>query len=144
MKSAPLARLLALAFVVAPCAANSQAVAGAADTARKTPPPGAGALSIPNADPFPSTYHARASKPTVIRNVNIFTGAGPLIRGGAILLRDGKVVAVGASVPAAPDATVIDGGGRYVTPGLIDTHTHLGVYPAPGGPAHSDGNEATA
>lgn len=145
MKSAHLARLVALAIAVAPCAAASQVVAGAAaDTARKTPPPGAGAISTPNADPFPSTYRARAAKATVIRNVNIFTGAGPLIRGGAILLRDGKVVAVGATVSATADATVIDGGGRYVTPGLIDTHTHLGVYPAPGGPAHSDGNEATA
>lgn len=145
MKSAPLARLLALALAVAPCAAHSQAAASAAaDTSRKTPPPGAGAISTPNADPFPSTYRPRATKPTVIRNVNIFTGAGPLIRGGAILLRDGKVVAVGATVPATADAVVIDGGGRYVTPGLIDTHTHLGVYPAPGGPAHSDGNEATA
>lgn len=144
MKSAPMARLLALALTVAPYTAASQATGAAADTVRKTPPPGAGALSTPNADPFPSTYRARATKATLIRNVNIFTGAGPLIRGGAILLRDGKVVAVGATEPAAPDATVIDGGGRYVTPGLIDTHTHLGVYPAPGGTAHSDGNEATA
>ena len=60
--------------------------------------PGAGALSVPNADPFPSTYKPFASQPTVIRNVNIFTAAGPLIRNGAILIRDGKIVAVGATV----------------------------------------------
>jgi imidazolonepropionase-like amidohydrolase len=80
----------------------------------------------------------------VIRNVRIFTGAGPLIQNGAILLQDGKVIAVGATVPTPPNAFVIDGAGKYVTPGLIDTHSHLGVYPAPGTAAHNDGNEATA
>ncbi len=122
-----------------------------AQTPAASPPPpppapkaGAGALSIPNADPFPSTYRARPSTTTVIRHVHIFTGAGPLIRDGAILLRDGKVAAVGPTVEAPADATVIDGGGKYVTPGIIDTHSHLGVYAAPGGPALSDGNEATA
>jgi imidazolonepropionase-like amidohydrolase len=103
-----------------------------------------GATSRPNADPFPSTYAPFASRPTVIRNVNIFTAAGPLIRNGAILIQDGKIAAVGASVNAPANAVVIDGQGKYVTPGLIDTHSHLGVYPAPGTAAHSDGNEATA
>jgi imidazolonepropionase-like amidohydrolase len=79
----------------------------------------------------------------VIRNVNIFTGAGPLIRNGAVLMQDGKIAAIGQNVTAPADAVVIDGGGRYVTPGLIDTHSHLGVYPAPGTAAHSDGNELT-
>jgi imidazolonepropionase-like amidohydrolase len=83
------------------------------------------------------------SRVTVIRNVNIFTGAGPLIRNGAVLMRDGKIAAVGATVDAPADAVVVDGRGRYVTPGLVDTHSHLGVYPAPGGEALSDGNEAT-
>jgi imidazolonepropionase-like amidohydrolase len=106
-------------------------------------PPGRGALSAPNADPFPSTYTAFPSRTTVIRNVNILTAAGPMIRGGAVLLRDGKIAAVGATVDVPAGAVVIDGGGKYLTPGLIDTHSHLGVYPAPGTQANSDGNEAT-
>ena len=98
---------------------------------------------MPNADPFPSTYRAFPARVTVIRNVNIFTGTGPVIRGGSVLLRDGKIAGVGAQVTAPTDAAVIEGNGRYVTPGLIDTHSHLGVYASPGVQAHSDGNEAT-
>ena len=105
--------------------------------------PGPGALSLPNADPFPSTYVAFPSRPTVIRNVNVMTAAGPTIRNGAILMSGGKIVAVGATVNAPADAVVIDGAGKYVTPGIIDVHSHLGVYSAPGVPALSDGNEAT-
>jgi len=104
---------------------------------------GSGALSIPEDDPFPSTYRPFQSRPTVIRNVNIFTAAGPLIRNGAIYISDGKIVQVGASVDAPADALVIDGQGKYVTPGIIDVHSHIGVYPAPGVDALSDGNEAT-
>ncbi len=104
---------------------------------------GRGGTSTPNADPFPSTYVPFPARTTVIRNVNILTAAGPLIRNGAILLQNGKIAAVGASVDAPADALVIDGAGKYVTPGLIDDHSHLGVYAAPGGNALSDGNEAT-
>jgi hypothetical protein len=95
----------------------------------------AGALSTPNADPFPSTYRPFASRPTVIRNVTVMTAAGPTIRNGAILLRDGKVAAVGTSVEAPADAVVIDGAGKYVTPGIVDTHSHIGAGGAPGGAA---------
>src|SRR6185436_6638008 len=42
------------------------------------------------------------------------------------------------------DAIRIDAAGRFVTPGLIDAHSHLGVYAAPGAQAADDGNEATA
>ena len=107
-------------------------------------PPGAGALSAPNADPFPSTYRPVASRPVAIRNATIMTAAGPTIQNGTIVLRDGKIVAVGANVPVPPDAQVVDGSGKFVTPGMIDTHSHLGVYAAPGGDALSDGNEMSS
>ncbi|KAG1363050.1 hypothetical protein G6F61_013939 [Rhizopus arrhizus] len=45
---------------------------------------------------------------------------------------------------AAAGVTRIDAQGKWVTPGLIDVHSHLGVYPRPGVGAHSDGNEMTA
>jgi imidazolonepropionase-like amidohydrolase len=104
---------------------------------------GPGAVSSPNADPFPSTYQPFPSRATVIRNVTILTAAGPRIDNGSVLLRDGKIAAVGASVDAPADAVVIDGSGKFLTPGIIDTHSHMGVYAAPGVQAHSDGNEAT-
>ena len=104
---------------------------------------GRGGASVPNADPFPSTYRPVQAPATLIRNATILTATGPVIRGGALLIRDGKIVAVGQSIAAPAGAVVVDAGGRYVTPGLIDTHSHLGVYAAPGGDALSDGNEAT-
>jgi imidazolonepropionase-like amidohydrolase len=80
----------------------------------------------------------------VIRNATILTAAGPVIERGAMLLRDGKVVQAGATVDAPSDATVIDATGKWVTPGIIDTHSHLGVYPAPGIESTQDGNEMTS
>ena len=108
------------------------------------PAPGAGGVSVPNGDPFPSTYVPRPAPPYVIRNVTIMPAAGPTIPNGSVLVRDGKIAAIGASVEAPANAAVIDGRGKVLTPGIIDVHSHLGVYPAPGGAALSDGNEATA
>ncbi|HEV7703452.1 MAG TPA: amidohydrolase family protein [Gemmatimonadaceae bacterium] len=113
------------------------------DSKDSTTTAGRGALSVPLADPFPSTYKPFPSKTTVIRNVTILTAAGPRITNGAVLLKDGKIESVGASVNAPADAVVIDGKGKFVTPGIIDIHSHLGVYSAPGVEAASDGNEAT-
>jgi len=105
-----------------------------------------GGVSVPNADPFPSTYRPFASRPTLIRNVTILTAAGPAIRNGSILLRDGKIADVGASVAGPADAIVIDGTGKYVTPGIIDNHSHIGAGSAPGdaGAQTNDVNEATS
>jgi imidazolonepropionase-like amidohydrolase len=105
-----------------------------------------GGVSTPNADPFPSTYRPFASRPTVIRNVTIMTAAGPTIRSGSVLLRDGKIAEVGSTVSAPADAVVIDGTGKFVTPGIIDTHSHIGAGGVPGdnGTQTNDVNEATA
>ena len=95
-------------------------------------------------DPFPSTYHPLPSHPTAIVGANILTAAGTEIDGGVVVMVDGKIAAVGpAGTPTPAGAEVIDGKGRWVTPGVIDGHSHLGVYPSPSVPALSDGNEAT-
>lgn len=114
-------------------------------TAARASAAGDGALSLPNANPFPSTYRPFASRPTVIRNVTVMTAAGPSIRNGAILLVNGKIAQVGANVSAPADAVVIDGTGKYVTPGIIDTHSHIGAggVPSEQGAQTDDVNEAT-
>ena len=141
---------LAAGLVVAagfPCASQAPAAAparsAAADTTHPAPMPGA--VSTPNADPFPSTYQPFASRPTLIRNVTILTATGPAIRNGSILLRDGKIAEVGTTVTAPADALIIDGLGKYVTPGIIDTHSHIGGGGVPGdnGAQTNDINEAT-
>ncbi len=129
---------VAIALAVPPAATAQQAEAAA-----EAVTPGKGGRSIPNDDPFPSTYQVPQSAPFAIRNANILTAAGPIIRNGTILVRDGKIEAVGASVSVPAGVQVIDAGGKYVTPGIIDDHSHLGVYASPGVAAHSDGNEMT-
>nr|WP_136251949.1 amidohydrolase [Ningiella ruwaisensis] len=94
-------------------------------------------------NPFPSTYQRIESAPVVISNVTILDGVGNMIEQGAILLRDGKISAVGEDVSIPSNAIEIDGSGKWVTPGIIDNHSHLGVYPSPGTQSHSDGNEMT-
>lgn len=98
------------------------------------------------AAPYPSTYSALPSDPVLIVNATILTGTGARIENGQLLLSDGKVEQIGDATAKidADDATIIDARGRWVTPGLIDVHSHLGVYASPGIKAHSDGNEATA
>ena len=98
-----------------------------------------------NEDPFPSTYHAYPGAVTVIRGATVFDGEGGQIDNGTIVLADGVVQAVGgADTPVPAGAFEVDGHGKYVTPGVIDVHSHLGDYPSPGTEGNSDGNEATA
>jgi imidazolonepropionase-like amidohydrolase len=97
--------------------------------------------------PFASTYKAYTGIPTLIQNVTILDGEGGRIDNGDVLLRDGKIAMVAASITDADvpaDANSVDGSGMFVTPGIIDIHSHLGTYPTPSVAAHDDGNEATS
>ncbi len=81
-----------------------------------------------------------------IRGATIMTATGKTIANGTIVLAGGAISAVGAdgSVNVPAGARVVDGKGKYVTPGLIDAHSHIGVYAAPSARAHDDGNESSA
>ena len=108
------------------------------------PKPKPAAPVLTNEDPYPSTYQRYAGAPTVIRNATVFDGDGKQINGGTVIFADGAIQAVGGPELASPAGAVeIDGTGKYVTPGIIDVHSHLGDYPSPSVSSHSDGNEAT-
>ena len=68
------------------------------------------------------------------------SGTGERLDAANIILRDGRIEYVGTG-DVDEDINTLDAAGRWVTPGLIDVHSHLGVYPSPGTWAHSDGNE---
>jgi imidazolonepropionase-like amidohydrolase len=75
----------------------------------------------------------------------VMTATGDVFPGGSVAMSNGRITYVGQERPQLEDGyRVVDAEGKWITPGLIDTHSHLGVYPSPSARAHSDGNEATA
>lgn len=95
---------------------------------------------------FPSTYHVRQSPDTLIHGATIITGEGNIIENGYIKISNGVIEALGHGMPVSVDTldTILDAHGKWVTPGIIDVHSHLGNYPSPGYSPHSDGNESTS
>jgi imidazolonepropionase-like amidohydrolase len=114
-----------------------------AETPAGQPAAGEPRAGKPSEAPYPSTYQPLPSQPVLITNATVLTAAGDRIERGSVLMRDGKIAAVGTSVEAPAGVAVVDGTGKWVTPGVIDAHSHLGVYASPGTDASSDGNEAT-
>ncbi|HEX9166596.1 MAG TPA: amidohydrolase family protein [Gemmatimonadales bacterium] len=75
----------------------------------------------------PAPLAAQGEDAILIRGATIHTAAGAPIPGGTILLRGGKVAAVGTTVTAPPGARVIDAAGKVIIPGMIDNHSHIGA-----------------
>jgi len=105
---------------------------------------------LPSGDPAPAATSpgsppAGASPAVALVGGTLMTGTGGEIADATVTFQDGRIVAVGprADVAVPQGAQVIDVRGRFVTPGLIDAHSHMGVYPVPEAAAHADGNEAT-
>ncbi len=90
---------------------------------------------------FESTYRPLPAETVLLRNASILTGTGERVEQGDLLIRHGRIEALGRNLDAPDDAQVVDATGQWLTPGLIDAHSHLGVYASPGVWAHSDGNE---
>ena len=111
--------------------------------AMTSPPAKAAPLRI-NENPYPSTYTRYPGAVTVIRGATVFDGEGGRIENGTVIFGDGVLMAVGNASLASPAGAIeIDGKGKFVTPGIIDVHSHLGDYPSPATASLSDGNEAT-
>jgi len=78
-----------------------------------------------------------------ITNGRLFTITHGVIERGTVLIDRGKLVAVGSGLSVPQGAQVIDATGHHVYPGLVDAHTHHGVYAEVSGPEGADGNEMT-
>lgn len=122
--------LLGLAIVALSACSNSATKPDAPSDTLTTP------------KPFASTYQAAKHSPFMVKNVNLLVGNGEQMLGVDVAVEEGVITAVGKQLNF--DGQVIDASGKWMTPGLIDVHSHMGVYPQPETNNHSDGNEATS
>jgi imidazolonepropionase-like amidohydrolase len=77
---------------------------------------------------FACAVALRAGAQTIaITGGTVYPVSGPAIQGGTVLMRDGRIVAVGATVPIPSDAQRVDATGKIVTPGLVNAATQLSV-----------------
>lgn len=134
----------ALVMALSACASTGDSASTSEAPKRERAPMAAGLDAAANPDPYPSTYRGLPREDLAIVGGVVLTGAGQKIDNGVVIVTDGRVAAVGdASTPVPGGHRVVDARGRFVTPGIIDVHSHLGVYPSPGVMGMSDGNEAT-
>ena len=104
------------------------------------------ALALLAAAPISAAPDGSGDKALVIRGATLLPISSDPISNGTIVIRNGLIEDIGPSdsVKVPANADTIDGTGKWVMPGIIDAHSHMGVYSWPGVGANSDGNEATA
>src|SRR5438309_1180300 len=86
--------------------------------------------------PAPAVPQSAAHNEVFINNAVVMTVTHGNIQNGSVYIKDGKIAAVGKDVNSPSTATVIDAGGKYLTPGIIDSHSHIAL--------DDDVNEATS
>lgn len=86
--------------------------------------------------PATAPAQQQAAQDLLIRNATLLTVTHGVIEGGSVLVQNGKIAAYGKTVNAPANAKVIDATGKFVTPGIIDSHAHLAL--------DGDVNEATS
>ena len=134
------------ALMLTACATTGEASnASSSSTTSSTPRTMlAGLNSSSDLNPYPSTYAPLPRQNMAVVGATVFDGAGRKIENGVVIVTDGLIASIGdASTPVPLGYQVVDARGRYVSPGIIDIHSHLGVYPSPAVQGMSDGNEAT-
>lgn len=129
-----------LAIITACSTTPAKPAAPSSAAAPRVVPPGLDPAQRP--DPFASTYQPAPAAPVAIINATVLTATGPRIDGGSVLIRDGKIAAVGREVAIPEGTQVIDAGGRWITPGIVDPHAHIGSGSSPGAANGEGGNEA--
>jgi imidazolonepropionase-like amidohydrolase len=85
---------------------------------------------------FTQAQQPAAHNDVVIKNAVVMTVTHGILQNGSVYIKDGKIAAVGKDVNAPSSATVIDAGGNYLTPGIVDSHSHIAL--------DDDVNEATS
>lgn len=91
-------------------------------------------------NPYPSTYKPVSNKSVLITDATVLTGTGERLESADVYIVDGKIQQVGKDLAVQADTTV-NAASKWVTPGIIDVHSHLGAYPSPSVESHQDGNE---
>ena len=100
--------------------------------------------SFANNEPFKSTYSPLPQSNILFKGANIYDGEGNEFLNTDVIIKDGIIIAIGEDLPVSDKTIIIDVTDKWITPGIIDIHSHMGVYPAPSVSTSSDGNEATS
>jgi imidazolonepropionase-like amidohydrolase len=113
---------------------RSQPWAGTRAEPFEAPAPKPVTASAPPPATYPAGVFGRLAAPErpaalLVRNATVWTSAAAgMLERTDLLVRDGRIAAIGSGLTAPAGATVIDAAGRHVTPGLIDAHSHTAVH----------------